>query len=199
MNVDEFLMDLYNEELSDMFIGNRNDKEESRGKLLPLMNKAMLQAYAKYNIKFATAPLTVEQNEKMYVMVEDDVLAVMGVVDGEQRILKAHEVQILGTTLYFPDPVAGAYTIRYKVRPTKFTEDQDDTAVEVELPELLVNWMSNWVAARVFLSRKDEVSIAKGTELMTLANTFEESFQATNTTNEYTREDNTKLQARGFC
>ena len=200
MNVDEFLTNLYNDELSDMFIGNRNSKEEPREKLLPLMNKAMLQAYAKYNIKFDHVPLTVNTNDHTYVMINEDALAIMAVTeDSSSRILKTHEVQILGQILYFPDPVVGNYTVRYKVKPTKFVEEQNDEETEIELPDLLVSWMSSWVASRIFLSRKDDVSIAKGTELMSLANTFETAYQATNTTNEYTHRDTVKLVARGFA
>jgi hypothetical protein len=199
MNIDEFLQDLYNDELSDMFIGNRNDKEEARPKLLPLMNKAMLQAYAKYNVKFTTVALATNATEQTYLMVEEDILAIMAVIDAEGRELKPHEVKVLGQTLLFACPKEAQYTVRYKVKPTRFIEAQEDEDVELELPDLLVSWMSCWVAARTFLSRKDDTSIAKGVELMTLAGNFEEAFQSTNTTNEYTNPDNSKLQARGFC
>ena len=199
MTVDEFLEDLYNDELSDMFIGNRNSKVEPRGKILPLMNKAMLQAYAKYCIKFDTVPLTVVENEYTYVLMQEDVLAILGVLNDQGRMLRTYEVQILGQVLYFPDPAVGNYTVRYKLKPVKFVEEQVDEEVVIELPDLLISWMSSWIGSRMFLSRKDEVSIAKGTELMQLANTFEQDFQITNTTHEYTREDNVKLIARGFC
>jgi len=200
MNVDEFLSDLYNDELSDMFIGNRNSKEEPRAKLLPLMNKAMLQAYAKYNIKFAQVPLTLVSSDHTYALEEDDVLAITAVLDYDGRIQKPHQVQILGQILYFPDVThSAAYTVRYKVKPVKFTEDQVDEETEIELPELLLPWMSSWVAARTFLSRKDDTSIAKGMELMNLANTYEHSYMSTNTTNEYTRSDSGKLYGRGFA
>lgn len=199
MNVDEFLQDMYNDELSDMFMGNRNDKEEARPKLLPLMNKAMLQAYAKYNIKFATVPLDTVVDEPAYVMPQEDILAITAVLDVEERELKPNEVRVLGQTLLFTPPSTAQVKVRYKVKPLRFTEEQDDTDIIIELPDLLMSWMSSWVAARTFLSRKDDPSIAKGTELLTLANTFEEAYQTTNTTNEYTNPDTVKLQARGFC
>jgi len=198
MNVDEFLEDLYNDELSDMFIGNRNSKIEPRAKLLPLMNKAMLQAYAKYNIKSYAVPLTVNTTEQFYPLIEEDVLAIMGVTDESDRLLKTHEVQIIGQILYFPEPAVGNYLVRYKVKPLKFVEEQVDDEVEIELPDMLVSWMSSWVASRMFLSRKDDASIKKGIKLMQLADTFETAFQATNTTNEYTRQDSSKLLLRGF-
>jgi hypothetical protein len=80
----------------------------------------------------------------------------------------------------------------------RFTEAQDDEAVNIVLPELLLPWMSSWVAGRYFLGQKDEAARAKGAELMQLANMFENTFTGTNTTNEFTREDNSKLCARGF-
>jgi len=199
MNVDEFLSDLYNDELSDMFIGNRNSKEEPRAKLLPMMNKAMLQAYAKYNIKLDVYSLTVTTDEHTYTLEALDLLAVIGVVNVHNRVLEPHEVRILGDVLYFPCPEAVELTVMYKVKPERFTEAQVDEDIKIELPELLLPWMSSWVAARTFLSRKDDTSIGKGTELMQLANTFEETYQATNTTNEFTKPDHTKLYARGFC
>lgn len=199
MNVDEFLVDLYNDELSDMFIGNRNSKEEPRAKLLPLMNKAMLQAYAKYNIKIEAYPLAVTSDEHRYTLDIDELLAVLGVVDVYNRTLQAHEVRILGNELYFFEPEQAQFDVLYKVKPVRFVETQVDAETEIELPQMLTPWMSSWVAARTFLSRKDEASIAKGAELMTLANSFEDAYQMTNTTNEYTKPSHSKLQARGFC
>lgn len=206
MNVAEFLADLANDELSDMFIGNRNNAVENRSKLLPLMNKAMLQAYAKHDIKFDTVQLQVSASVKTYdltdVSVSDpvlDPLAIIEVINPYGRALEAHECRILGNMLYFPNPTDVELQVVFKLKPIRFTADQEDEEVILDLPALLVPWMSSWVAAQTFLSRKDEASVAAGSKLLQLAGTYEDMFTSTNTTNQHTREDNSKLNERGFC
>lgn len=205
MTVDEFLSDLYNDELSDMFIGNRNAKVESRGKLLPLINKAMTQAYAKYMISWETLQLTVTSDVKTYDLTDDaismpnlDPLAVIEVVNAFGRRLTAAECRIQGNILYFPHPKDVELQVLYKLKPVRLIESQDDEEVILNLPELLLPWMGSWVAYRVFASRKDEASVATAAKYKSLAQDFEDVFTGTNTTNESTHEDQTKLCARGF-
>jgi len=201
MNVDEFLIDLYGDELSDMFIGNRNSKEEPRSKLLPLMNKAMTQAYAKYDIKFSTTMLQVTADEDTYILDADDslrIMAITAVTNSYGRELGPDEVRVLGSTLFFPEPKEVELEVAFKVKPVRFDIEQDDEEVILDLPELLVPWMSSWVAARIFLSRKDEASQAEGAKYLQLAQSFAQAFESTNTTNQYTREDTAKLCTRGF-
>jgi hypothetical protein len=208
MNVAEFLSDVANDELSDMFIGNRNNAVENRAKLFPLMNKAMLQAYAKHDIKFDTIQLAVTASVKTYDLTDPtltdpdpalDPLMVMEVINPYGRALEAHECRILGNMLYFPNPTDVELQVVFKLKPVRFTADQVDEEVILDLPALLVPWMSSWVAARYFLGQKDEGARAKGAELYQLAQTFENAFTGTNTTNEFTREETSKLTARGFA
>jgi hypothetical protein len=208
MNVAEFLSDLKNDELSDMFIGNRNNEIECRSKLLPIMNRAMLQAYAKYMIAWDSLQLTVTADEDTYDLMDDTVtdpdlteepLAVTEVINSYGRALDPDEVRIQGSILYFPCPQDVELQVVYKTKPVRFTEAQDDEDTEIVLPEMLLPWMSSWVAARYFLGQTDEAKRAKGAELLSLASTFENAFTGTNTTNEFTREDTSKLCARGFA
>jgi hypothetical protein len=208
MNVAEFLSDLANDELSDMFIGNRNNAVENRAKLFPLMNKAMLQAYAKHEIKFDTIQLAVTASVKTYDLTDPaltdpdpalDPLAVIEVINPYGRALEAHECRILGNMLYFPNPTDVELQVVFKLKPVRFTAEQVDEEVILDLPALLVPWMSSWVAAQTFLSKKDEASVAAGSKLLQLAGTYEDIFTSTNTTNQHTREDNSKLTERGFC
>jgi hypothetical protein len=208
MNVLEFLTEMRNDELSDMFSGNRNSIEEERDKLLPIMNKAMLQAYAKHDVIIKTTQLTVTSDVKTYDIGSDEftdpdpalqVLQIVAVVNSYGRELDAHECRILGTVLYFPDPKDVELQVVYKEKPARFTEAQDDEVTEVVLPDLLYPWMSSWVAARLFLSKKDDASVAAGTKLLALASSYEQTFIDTNTTNQQTREDSSKLEVRGFA
>lgn len=208
MTVDEFLQDLYNDELSDMFIAHRNSKEEPRGKLLPLINRAMTQAYAKYMIAWSTLQLTVNATDKTYDLMDpavtvpdltDEPLAVLEVINSYGRALDSSECRVQGSILYFPEPADVELQVVFKTKPVRFTEAQDDEITEIVLPEMLLPWMSSWVAARYFLGQKDEGARAKGAELYQLAQTFENAFTGTNTTNEFTREETSKLTARGFA
>ncbi len=198
MNVDEFLSDLYNDELSDMFIGNRNSREEPRAKLLPLINRAMNQAYAKYQIAFDTEELVVTEEEDTYTLEAENVLQVVAVTNAYGRELTADEVYILDTVLVFPDPMAVTLEVAFKTKPVRFTEAQVDEDTDIVLPELLLPWMSSWVAARIFLAKKGDENQAKGASLLALASLYEQAYQDTNTTNEYTRTNSAKLTARGF-
>lgn len=206
MNVDEFLVDLYNDSLSDMFIGNRVSKEEPRSKLLPLMNKAMTQAYARYMIAWDTVQLTVSSDLNTYDLTDPslsdpplDPLAVIEVINSYGRALEPHECRIQGNILYFPCPKDVELQVVFKTKPARFVEAQVDEDTEIVLPELLLPWMEHWVAARYFLGKKDETSQAKGAELLALATADENVFTGTNTTNEFTREDSSKLCERGFA
>ena len=204
MTVDEFLVELYGDELSDMFVGNRNSKIESRGKLFPLMNTAMLYAYATFKIRLATVQLQVLDGTDVYVLLDGltprtDVLAITRVINTYGRELKPDEVTILGQTLTFPNPQTVELQVEYKVKPVRFTEEQDDEDVILDLPDLLVPWMRAFVAARIFMSQKTEEALAKGTHLMTQAKLMENLYTSTNTSNEFTLPDSSKMRLRGFA
>jgi hypothetical protein len=207
-SVAEFLSDIANDELSDMFIGNRNNAVENRAKLLPLMNKAMLQAYAKHDVKYDTIQLMVTADTKTYDLTDPaltdpdpalDPLQVTEVINPYGRALKPHECRILGNILYFPNPTDVELQVVFKLKPVRFTVDQVDEEVILDLPALLIPWMSSWVAAQTFISKKDDASLAAGSKLLQLAQTYEDIFTGTNTTNQQTKEDNSKLCSRGFA
>lgn len=199
MKVSEFLSDLYNDELSDLFIGNRNNREESRSKLLPLMNAGMMQAYAKYTVLTATEELVVTEDVYTYTLTATDSLAITDVVNSYGRSLTGDEVQILGNVLTFPNPSNVTLQVEYKVLPTRFTIDQDDEDVDLVLPALLIPWLSCWIASKVYLGQKDENSIAKGGLLLQSALSYDNVFQQTNTTNEFSSGNSNKLCMKGFA
>lgn len=199
MTVDEFLQDLYNDELSDLFIGNQVSKEEPRAKLIPLMNAGMLQAYAKYKVALSTEELVVTEDVDTYTLAATDAMAITDVVNSYGRSLTGDEVIILGTTLTFPDPQSVTLQVEYKTKPVRFTMDQDDTITELVLPDLLVPWLACWVASKVYMGRKDEGSIAKGGALLQSALAYDNVFQQTNTTNEFSSGNSNKLCLKGFA
>lgn len=199
MTVDEFLTELYADELSDMFAGNRNSKEESRAKLFPLMNTGMTYAYAKYKIAYDTEQLNVTADVADYQVQDTDFLAVDAVVNAYGRELEDTEVRILGKSLHFYDPEEAELQIVFKTKPVKFTEAQDDEAVDVALPELLVPWLRAYVCHRFFASMKTEEALAQAANFLSQAQTCEAMFERTNTTNEFTAKTNTKLCSRGFA
>jgi hypothetical protein len=199
MKVSEFLSDLYNEELSDLFIGNRNNREEPRSKLLPLMNAGMMQAYAKYTVLTATEELVVTEDVDTYTLTATDSLAITDVVNSYGRSLTGDEVKILGNVLTFPCPKNVTLQVEYKVKPVKFTETQDDETVDLVLPDLLIPWLSCWVASKIYLAQKDEGSIAKGGLLLQSALSYDNVFQQTNTTNEFSSGNSNKFCLKGFA
>jgi hypothetical protein len=194
----EFLTNLYNDELSDLYIGNQNYPEEARPKLLPIINTAMLQAYAKYRVIVAIEAVELTRGVVVYSLQAENVLAVLDVTNSYGRSLATDEVRILGTSLTFPCPRETTVHVEYKLKPTKFVEDQNDEEVGLILPTLLVPWLSSWVAHRVYRARKDEGSLAKAAELLTAANEYEMIYQQTNTTNEFTSCGNNSFCAKGF-
>jgi hypothetical protein len=198
MNVDEFLSELYGDELSDMFAGNRNSKEESRIKLLPLMNTGMTYAYAKYKIAYDTVQLMVTADVEDYTISEEDFLAVDAVVNAYGRELEDTEVQILGKQLHFYDPEEAELQVVYKTKPVKFTIAQDDEDVDIVLPDLLIPWLKAYTCHRFFASMKTEEGLLAAANFLNQATVCEQMFMNTNTTNEYTAHTNTKLCSRGF-
>lgn len=200
MTVDEFLSNLYNDELSDLFIGNRNNKMEPRSKLLPIMNVGMLQAYAKYRVVIAAEQLTVIDGVRAYELKTPDVLAITDVTNSYGRSLSfGDEVKILGNILTFPCPKNVVLQVEYKLKPVKFVEDQNDEETPLVLPTLLIPWLSCWVAHRVYKGRKDEGSNAKAAQLLASALDYELVFQQTNTTNEFSSGNSDKLCLKGFA
>jgi hypothetical protein len=199
MSVHEFLTDLYNDELSDLFIGNRNHKEEPRSKLIPIINRGMLMAYAKYRIIVATEELEVIESQRTYIMSADNVLAVTDVVNGYGRSLTGDEVRISSNVLTFPNPVNTTLQIEYKVQPATYDLGQDDENVGLVLPTLLVPWLSSWVAHRIYRARKDEASVFKAADLLQAAIDYELIYQQTNTTNEFSPGNSDKLTQKGFA
>lgn len=199
MSVHQFLTDLYNDELSDLFIGNRAHKEEPREKLLPIINRGMLQAYAKYRIIVTTEEMTVVEDQKTYIMSADNVLAVTDVVNAYGRSLTGDEVRILGNVLTFPNPSNAVLQVEYKVKPATYDLGQDDENVGLVLPTLLVPWLMCWVAHRVYRGRKDEASVFKAADLLQQALDYEAVYINTNTTNEFSSGNSDKLCMKGFA
>ncbi len=199
MTIEELLKELYGDELSDMFAGNRNSPKESRPKLLPLLNTAMAYAYAKWQCKVSTAMLEVVEGTHEYVLPQTDILQVLQLVNVYGVPVPGDSFQVLGQTLYFPYPATQTFEVIYKVRHEKYTLAQDDSETELELPEMLVPWLKAYVCYRYFASMKTDEAMAKAADFLNQAALCEVMFVNTNTTNEFTAPANTKMEARGFA
>lgn len=198
ISVHDFLQELYNDELSDLFIGNRNSSEESREKLLPLIHSGLLYAYAKYRINLKQVGLTTVSSRKTYTLSQSDVLQITNVISETGRELSSRDVQVLNRTLVFTCPKDAKWMVEYKVRPPRMTVDQDDKTVHIILPDLLVVWLKSHVASRIYMAQKNDASMAKGEHLLMQAAMWENLYISANTSNEFTSCDNHKLKARGF-
>lgn len=211
MKIEEFLQELYMDELSDMFAGNRNVATESRPKLLPLMNTAMAYAYAKWKIKYGSYMLNVTADVNEYEIpvsesvgavpttVYYNVLQIIELINVYGKELPQSEYQVLGRKIYFPYPENQTLEVVFKEPHTKYTVAQDDAFVDLELPEMLVPWLKAYVCHRYFASMKNEASLAKSADFLVQAQICEQSFINTNTTHEFTAPVNEKLSSRGFA
>jgi hypothetical protein len=129
MTIEEFLQELYGDELSDMFAGNRNDPDESRAKILPLMNTAMSLAYAKWKCKYDSEVLDIVEGTNEYELCAGDILAVIQIMNVYGLEMPQSDYQVLNQTVYFPYPQTQQVEVVYKVKHTKYTTDQDDSQV----------------------------------------------------------------------
>lgn len=199
MKIEDFLQELYADELSDMFAGNRASPNESRAKLFPLMNTGMNYAYAKWKLKYDSTMLSVVEGTVEYLLPETDILQVSQLINVYGMEVPSSEYQVLGQTIYFPYPVTQTLEVVYKVKPTKFELIQVDSTVDLELPDLLVPWFKAYVCHRFFASQASETGATKATHFLALASIAEELYVQTNTTNEFTAPTNDKMASRGFC
>lgn len=199
MTIEEFLQELYIDELSDMFAGNRNSAIESRPKLLPLMNASMAYAYAKWKIKYDSEMISVVEGTNEYVLAALDLLAVIQIVNVYGLDVPQSDYQVLGQTIYFPYPETQTLEVVYKVKHAKYTVAQDDALTDLELPEMLIPWLKAYVCHRYFLSMKTEAALAQAANFLAQAQMCEATFVGTNTTNEFTAPVNRKMYERGFA
>ena len=200
MTIEEFLQELYRDELSDMFSGNRvNANIESRGRLLPLINIAMAYAYAKWKVKYSSEMLDVVEGTTEYTLAATDVLSVIQIVNVYGIDVPQSEYQVLGSTIYFPIPQTQTVEVIYKPKHVKYVEEQDDAFTELDLPAMLVPWLKAYVCHRYFASMKTEGALAKAADFLVQAQMCEAMFVDTNTTNEFTAPTNRKMAARGFA
>lgn len=200
MTLEEFFQELFRDELSDLFPGNRmNANVESRPKLLPLINTAMAYAYAKWKIKYASEMLEIVEGTTEYQLAATDLMAVIQIVNVYGIDVPQTEYQVLGNTLYFPNPQTQTLEVIYKVKHVKYVEAQDDALTQLELPDMLVPWLKAYVCHRYFASMKTEGALAKAADFLLQAQMAEQVFMNTNTTQEFTAPTNRKLEARGFA
>lgn len=200
MNMEEFLQELYREELSDVFSANRaNAGIESRPKLFPLINSAMAYAYAKWKIKYSSEMLEVREDTKEYTLAATDLLSVIQLVNVYGCEVPQNEYLVLGNKIYFPSPQTQTLEVVYKVKHTKFSLEQDDQFTEIELPDMLFPWLRAYVCFRYFSSMKTESALQAAAQFLTHAQMCEGVYVDTNTTNEFTAPTNRKMEARGFA
>jgi hypothetical protein len=199
MTIEELLQELYADELSDSFAGNRVNPLEGRAKLLTLLNSAMAYAYAKYKVKYESTMLAVTEDTTTYTLYEPDLLQVTELINVYGLEVPVDEYQVLGSSIYFPYPKTQTLEVVYKTKPTKFTADQTDADVELELPDLLVPWLKAYVCHRYYASMASETGATKAAHFLALATMAEEVYVATNTTGEFTAPTNDKMLARGFA
>lgn len=196
--VKEFLDQLCNNELSDLFMSGQANREDARTKLLPLINAGMLYAYAMYKIKLASTQVMIEDGKSMYQLTETNILSITRVLNSYGRELEPHEVQIAGTMLVFPYPRASELQVEYKVTPMKLTTELPDETVVLELPALLIPWLRLYVAGQYLSPMKTEAAVAKSNDFLTKAAVAEQIYVNTNTTHEFTGYDHDRLSIRGF-
>jgi hypothetical protein len=199
MTIEEFLQELYADELSDAFAGNRTNVNESRAKLFPLMNTAMAYAYAKWKIKYDSELINVVEATNEYTLAATDVLSIIQIVNVYGLDVPQSEYQVLGQSIYFPYPQTQQLEVVYKVKHAKYTTAQDDSLVDLELPDLLVPWIKAYICHRYYASMASESGAAKATHFLALATMAEQLYVDTNTTGEFTAPSNEKMLARGFC
>lgn len=200
MTIEELLQELYADELSDMFAGNRNTALESRPKLLPLLNTAMTYAYSKWKVKYGSYMLAVLEGTKEYeVPAANNVLQIVQLINVYGLDVPTAEYQVLGRKIHFFYPENQTLEVIFKVRHQKYTEAQDDSLTDLELPEMLVPWIKAYVCHRYFASMKNEAALAKAADFLTQALMCEQMFMQTNTTGEFTAPTNEKLASRGFA
>ena len=101
MTLEEFFQELFRDELSDLFPGNRmNANVESRPKLLPLINTAMTYAYSKWKIKYASEMLEVVEGTTEYELAATDLLAVIQIVNVYGIDVPQSDYQMLDSQTY---------------------------------------------------------------------------------------------------
>jgi hypothetical protein len=208
MKIEEFLQELYIDELSDMFAGNRNSANESRPKLLPLMNTAMAYAYSKWKIKFGSYMLDVTSDVNDYEIPTSvgvsptvtyyKVLQIVQLINVYGIEVPNSEYEVLGRKIHFSYPETQTLEVIFREPHTKYTESQDDAIIDLELPEMLIPWLKATVCHRYFASMKTESALAKAADFLTQAQMCEQMFINTNTTNEFTAPVTDKLSSRGF-
>jgi hypothetical protein len=199
MTIDEFLQELYGDELSDHFAGNRNSLVESRPKLLPLLNSSMAYAYSKWKCAFSSEMLDITADVNEYTLEALDVLQVTQLVNVYGLDVPTSDYQVLGQQIYFPYPETQTLEVIYKIKHTKYTIEQDDEAVDLVLPEMLVPWLKAYVCHRYFAPMKTESALLKAADFLAQAMMCENVFVQTNTTNEFTAPTNRKMESRGFA
>lgn len=199
MTVDEFIKELFAEELSDMFPANRHIPADGRAKILPLMNTAMVHAYAKWKCKFDSEMLSVVADTKQYTLSATNVLQITQLVTAYGIDVPTDQYQVLGSQIYFPSPETRTLEVIFKVTHEKYTLDQDDTGVDIELPAGLIPWMKAYVCHRYFVPMKSEVGIAKAAEFLAQATYCEQHYINTNSSGEFTAPTTWKMVARGFA
>jgi hypothetical protein len=200
MTIEEFLQELYHDELSDMFPANRpNAVIESRSKLFPLMNSAMTYAYAKWKCKYSSEMLEVVEGTNEYTLAATDLLAIIELVNVYGKEVSQSDYQVLGQSIYFPYPQNQTLEVVYKVKHVKYTLAQDDALTALDLPEMLVPWLKAYVCHRYFASMKTEGALAKAADFLSQSMMCEQVFMNTNTTHEFTAPVNMKLYERGFA
>lgn len=196
--VKEFLDQLCDNELSDLFLSGQHNREDCRARLLPLINAGMLYAYAKYKIKMSSTQIMVTEDKSVYPLTETNILSITRVINSYGRELEPHEVQIVGNTLIFPSPKNIELQVEYKVTPMKLTEELPDENVLLELPALLVPWLRSYVAGQYLSPMKTEAAVAKSNDFLAKAALAEQVFVDTNTTHEFTARETDKLSQKGF-
>lgn len=199
MTIEELLTELFGDELSDMFIGNQHSVNETRGKILPLLNTAMNYAYARWKCKYDSEFINVVEGTHFYTLAGTDILQVTQLVNVYGLDVPTFEYQVLGQEIYFPDPATQTLEVVYKVKHTPYTTAQVDSTVALELPDMLVPWLKAYVSHRYFASMKTEEALQKSADFLAQAMLAENMYVQTNTTNEFTAPANTKLASRGFA
>ena len=199
MTLEELFQELYADELSDMFAGNRHNPADSRAKLIPLLNTSMRYAYAKWKCAYDSEMISVVEDTTHYTLVATNVLQITQLVNVYGLDVPQSEYEVLGQEIYFPYPETQTLEVVYKSKHVNWVAAQDDHFVEVVLPDMLIPWLKAYTCHRYFASMKTESALVKAADFLAQAMLCENIFMQTNTTGEFTAPTNRKIESRGFA
>ena len=136
-----------------------------------------------------------------------DLARIDEVVDEDDRLVYSAHENITGgfvrmprwDCLVFSTPLDNKeYLIRYRASAPTMTENQVDSAIQLELPPGFVDLLRLQVAERIYGSQKTNESVAKAAQYRTEALSLEKRLKGQDTAQESGWDFDNRLQQKGF-